>query len=269
MQKPFIDHPTLGIRHLLVELGRAEAYLYNQYLKTGDSWYINHTFHGYEGYVEFLSDWKELYTYNLRLDDSKKLKVHGLDVEREPGLSASLYTLLEEYTANPEVESFRNSLKVRLDTIGVERDNRYFILELRERIPKLSLPDDKNGQVINDILNNESFIDRMDKRDSLMAGAFIALDTTDEAYFGQFGFGHTWFNNNSLSAMLNNLEEYRDKILVINMFYVNTNKKYLFEGLSDCQIYFYKIDPEDENWGRFTKQGQWALILKDQNLFTQ
>ena len=64
--------------------------------------------------------------------------------------------------------------------------------------------------------------------------------------------------------MLNNLEEYRDKILVINMFYVNTNKKHFFKGLSDCQIYFYKIDPEDENWGRSIKQGQWALILKDQ-----
>lgn len=255
-----------GVRQLLMEFGRAEAYLYNSYLESGDEWYLKQTTFGFRGYQEFLTSWRRLYDYHRGLPEHKKIKVHGLDLEREPGLSASLYTLLAEYASDPEVESLRNSLKVRLDTIGVERDNHDFILELRERIPRLSLPPDENGQVIDAILNNESFLKRMDKRDSLMAEAFMALDTTDEAYFGQFGFAHTGLNaKNSLAGVLNNLEEYRDKIMVVNMYYIDTNKgNFPLQNLSDCPIFLYKIDPQDEQYGGFAKRGQWALILKDQ-----
>ena len=259
-----------GIRHLLIEFGRAEAYLYNQYLKTGEAWYINHTFQGYRGYVEFLSAWKELYNYNLRLDNSKKLIVHGLDLDREPSLSASLYELLSDYSTNSQIKDLRDSIKARLDTIGVERDAKGYIYHLRKRIPTHSLPNGEKKQIINDILYNQSFLSSMEKRDSLMAEAFMALDTTNEVYFGQFGFAHTMLSNkNTLAAILNSLKEYRNMIFVTNMFYINSSNRHPFEGLSDCQVYLYKIDPDDEKLGGFAKRGQWALVLKDQNLYTK
>ena len=259
-----------GIRHLLIEFGRAEAYLYNQYLKTGEAWYINHTFQGYSGYVEFLSAWKELYNYNLRLDNSKKLEVHGLDFEREPSISASLYKLLSGYSTDPQIKGLRDSIKARLDTIGVERDAKEYIYHLRSRISTPSLPDGEKKQIINDILYNQSFLSSMEKRDSLMAEAFMALDTTNEAYFGQFGFAHTMLSSkNTLAAVLNNSEEYRNKIFVTNMFYVDSSNRHPFEGLSDCQVYLYKIDPDDDKLGGFAKRGKWVLVLKDQNLYTK
>ena len=255
-----------GVRQLLLEFGRAEAYLYNSYLQSGDEWYLKQTIFGFNRYQEFLISWRRLYSYNKDLPENRKIIVHGLDFEREPGLSASLYTLLSEYNSNPEVERLRNSLKIRLDTIGIERDTRDFILELRERIPKLSLPHDENGRIINEILTNESFFTRMDKRDSLMAEAFMALDTTNEAYLGQFGMAHTWLDNvNGLGKILNSQEEYQQKVMVINMYYTETSRNnFPILNVSDCPIFLYRIDPQDQKYGGWAKRGQWALFLKDQ-----
>ncbi len=259
-----------GVRHLLIEFGQAEAYLYNQYLQTGDEWYINHTFQGFSGYVEFISAWRKLYEYNLGLDSSKKLVVNGLDLERDPGLSATMYKLLSPYQADPEINNLRDSIKARLDTIGVERDTKEYIYHLRSRVSTLPLPDDENKQIINDILNNQSFVSSMEKRDSLMAESFLALDTADEVYFGQFGFAHAMLSSrNGLAAILNNSEEYRNQVLVMNMYYVNSDNSHPFEGLSDCPVFLYRIDPDNEEWGGFAKRGQWAWVLKDQSRYTQ
>lgn len=241
-----------------------------RYLQTGDGWYLKHTFPGESGYQEFFTSWDKLYHYNKDLPDSGKLIVHGLDFEREPGLSASLYTLLSKYASNLEVERLRNTIKARLDTIGIERDTKEFILYLREKIPAISLPPDANKKVMDDIINNESFVSRLDKRDSLMAETFVAIDTTNEIYLGQFGLAHTMLNSSrGLGKLLNSHEKYHNKILVTNMFYVDTsNDNYPFKNLSDCPVFLYRIDPQDQQYGGFAKRGQWTLILKDQPNYT-
>lgn len=253
-----------GVRHLLIEFGRAEAYLYNQYLQTGDEWYINHTFHGFKMHREFLLSWKKLYAYNLELRTDKKLVVHGLDFEREPGLSASIHDLLSTSKNAPQVEDFINSIKIRLDTIGIERDPKDYIYYLREKIPSLSLPDDENKKVIDEILNNNSFKSNFSERDKYMALAFFELDRTEEVYLGQFGFGHTMMNNEKyLAGLLNSNEKYHDKILSIHMYYGGPKKSHL-DSLTNCSNYLYKITAstkELENYF-FYKRMHWLLYLK-------
>lgn len=272
LQADFFIHLNrkLGVRHLLIEFGRAEAYLYNQYLETGDEWYLNHTFHGFNRYKEFFSNWKKLYDYNSGLVSSKKLIVHGLDFEREPGLSASLYMLLRDHSGKPQVKGFLDSLQIRLDTIGVERDAKEFIYYLRERIPALSLPEDENSKVIDDILSNNSFVQNFSERDELMAQAFLEIDTTNELYFGQFGFAHTMLNSmQGLATVLNRHEKYHDQILVMNMYYVDSSTTHPFEDLADCPVFLYRFDPHDEKLGNIAERGQWAIILEDQKRFTK
>lgn len=259
-----------GVRHLLIEFGRAEAYLYNQYLHTGDEWYLDHTFHGFSRFKEFYASMKRLYSYNSELDKNKKLVVHGLDFEREPGLSASLYKLLSGDSHNSQIQSLRDSIYIRLDTIGIERDTKEYIYYLRSKIGNASLPGGKNKKLIEGILGNESFVSSMEKRDSLMAESFIALDTTNEVYLGQFGFAHTMLNSaNGLAVILNDLKEYHDKILVVNMVYVDSNHNHPLKNISGCPVFLYKIDPRDEEFGGFADRGQWALVLKGQSRYTQ
>ena len=207
--------------------------------------------------------------YNLGLDSHKKLIVHGLDFEREPGLSASLYELLSDYPTNPLIENLRDSIETRLDTIGVERDTKDYIYSLREKIPALSLPDDENKKIIDDILNNNAFASNLSERDKYMAQTFLALDTTDEVYLAQFGIAHTMLNTQGgLAVILNNLNQYHNKILVANMYKVNSKSSLPFKDLSDCPVFLYRFDPSDRKVEAFRKRGQWALILKDQPSYT-
>lgn len=258
-----------GIRHLLIEFGQAEAYLYNQYLQTGDEWYLQYTFHGASHFEEFYSSMKNLYEYNLSLDNDKKIMVHGLDYEREPGLSATIYKLLSSYT-DPQIKNLRDSVYNRLDTIGIERDTQEYIRYLRKQISKLPLASGKNKRMIRNILDNKASSTDLPKRDQYMAEQFQALDTTNEAYLGQFGFAHTMLNSaKGLAVVLNNTERYRDSILVINMYYMNSKDNHPMRDISGCPVFLLQLDAFGNKFGSFGDRGQWALVLKDQHRYTQ
>ncbi|QCK15210.1 hypothetical protein DCC35_10870 [Mangrovivirga cuniculi] len=113
-----------GIRHGIIEFGYAEAYLYNQILKTGEKSYLNYTSPGLSDYQLFFAGMEKLYEYYLTLDSGQKLLVHGFDLEREPGLSKVLYYLLPVESKDPAIASLREIINHRLETIGLERDNR-------------------------------------------------------------------------------------------------------------------------------------------------
>jgi len=264
---------TSGVRHLLIELGQAEAYLYNQYLQTGDERYLDYSFWGFTGYEEFYASTKKLYDYNAGLADDKKLVVHGLDFERDPSVSASLHQLLSDYPANLQIDSVRNFIQARLDTVGVERDIKEYILHLKDRISALSLPEDENKKIIDDILNNPAFFTNLETRDSLMAETFYTLDTAGEIYLGQFGAGHTMLNNRGgLANRLNGHEKYRGKILVTNMYpiYSGNAQDHPFENLSDCPVFLYRFDSSNDGpHAGANRRGQWALVLKEPKRYNQ
>ncbi len=256
-----------GVRHLLIEFGRAEAYLYNQYLQTGEEWYLNHTFQGFNQYKEFFTYWKKLYDYNMGLDNSKKLVVHGLDFEREPGLSASLSKLLEAYADHPQVKNLQDTLKMRLDTIGVERDTKAYIYHLRKSIPSLALPEGENKKVIDYIISNNAFLDNL--RDENMAQTFMALDSTDEVYLGQFGAVHAiMYNNSMLMSKLNSHERYHDKILAVHMYRGDLTRSNILDSVSPCSNYLYKINPSNKQLGDFRYRGHWIFYSKNGAYYT-
>lgn len=254
-----------GVRQLLIEFGRAEAYLYNRYLKTGNLSYLSQTFPGFNHFDKFFTGMKKLYEYNLVLERKKKIIVHGLDFEREPGLSTSLHELLSSYPTNPQIRNLLDSINIRLDTIGVERDTRDYIEFLKAKISALSLMDDENRRMINSILNNNASASSLWERDRQMAEAFIALDTTNEVYLAQLGLAHTMLNTQSgLAVILNKLDNYHSEILVVNMYVINSKSVLPFVNLSDCPVFLYRFDPSNERFAGFRERGQWALILKDQ-----
>jgi erythromycin esterase-like protein len=273
MEANYILQPALlihlnkhfGVRHLLIEFGRAEAYLYNRYLKTGDLSYLSHTFNGFNNYDKFFTGMKKLYEYNSGLEHNKKIIVHGLDLEREPGLSTSLYELLSYYPTDPQLRDLLDVLRTRLDTIGAERDNEDYIQFLKERISALSLPVDENKKTIDEILNNKAFYARLWERDQYMVETFMAMDTIDEVYLAQFGRAHTMLNTQEgFAVRLNKMDEYHNKILVVNMFAMDSKSTQPIMNVSDCPVFLYRLDPTDEQFAIYSKLGQWVLILKDQ-----
>ncbi len=253
-----------GVRNLVIEFGWAEVYLYNKYLETEDLYYLNHTSFGFSHFDIFYAALKRLYDYNLGLPTDKKLKVHGHDFEREPGLSASLYDLLSTYPSSPALENLKASIKARLDTIGIQRNVKEYTFFLRDQIAALSLPNDENKQIINNILNNNSFYPNLSARDEYMEKAFVAMDTTNEMYLGQFGWAHTMLNAwNGLAARLERLEKYKEKILVTIFYPVNNERSVDIKDESTCPVFLYRFDSTDEKTAGLRAKGQWALVLKN------
>lgn len=258
-----------GVRHLLIEFGRAEAYLYNQYLQTGDEWYLNHTFHGYKRYKESFSGWKKLYDYNSGLDASKKLVVHGLDVEREPGLSATMYKLLSVYEDNPQIKGLINSVKIRLDTIGIVRKPQDFVDYLTDRILAVSLPEDENKKIIDEILYTNPFLSNFSDRDKCMAETFMQLDSTNEVFLGQFGFAHAMLDNKRyLAGILNSHEKYHNKVLAIHMYYGDSTRSSFMNDISDCSNFLFRIDPSNKALGTFRYRMHWLFYSRNRILYT-
>lgn len=256
-----------GIRHLLIEFGRSEAYLYNQYLKTGDVKYLQKTTFGVGDFKEFFEDWKKLYQYNLELKPDKKLVVHGLDFEREPALSVSLHELLSQLPRNEELDALLSDIQTRIDTVQIVRKNDDYIDFLKRSIEELSLPNNHQKIIIDDIINNVSFLSKMSSRDKNMAEAFIAIDTLNEAYLGQFGLAHTWMNvPQGFTRVLDDTEAYKGKVLVVNMFDIKSTSEahYQYNELSNCEVFFYKFDPSGNERDRLKDWGHWTLFLKDQ-----
>jgi hypothetical protein len=115
-----------------------------------------------------------------------------------------------------------------------------------------------------------TFVSNLSQRDQNMAQAFVELDTTNEVYLGQFGFAHTQLNGGeSLGRLLNEHKKYHDKVLILNMYYIESGNNNPFESLADCQVFLYRFDPSGDKLEGFRQRGQWAIILKDQKRYSQ
>lgn len=284
-----------GIRHLLLEYGRAEAWLYNKYLETGNEKYISYTNPGFNRYSEFLNCWEKIYNYNRFIDPDKRILVHGLDFEREPGLSAALYELFYPYRNEPGVKDIFYKIKARYDTIGIERDTKVYILDLREKLKNLILPEGTERNMINEMVYNNSFYSNLYDRDKFMVESFLKVDTTQEVYFGQFGTGHTRLDNHEwFAGYLNTLKDYQNKILVINLHYEDSyfranepvtyafindvgffNKKTIkhnlafFNNLTVCDTFLYRIIPADKYLEALHNKCQYIFYLRHQMGYTK
>jgi hypothetical protein len=98
-----------------------------------------------------------------------------------------------------------------------------------------------------------------------MAGTFMAMDTTDEVYFGQFGIAHTMLDApTGMATILNALDQYHDKVFVANMNLSGSGKPHPLSTLSECPVFLYRFDPADPASELARKRGPWILLLKDQ-----
>ncbi len=71
---------TQGITDVFMEIGTGAAWMYNSYLETGDTLFINKPVLPYSQQKNYRTFWQALYNYNSGLN--KKLRIHGIDFER-------------------------------------------------------------------------------------------------------------------------------------------------------------------------------------------
>ncbi len=258
-----------GVNNILIEWGRAEAYLINEYLRTGDENFLKWTSFGYFNWEVELASWNF-----IRENCSKNTKVYGVDFEREPALTASVYLLLDKSS------NLKEQLNARLDTLKFSSNTNEFKQWLFENIP-----DEYKNEAIMEILSNESSKSDFYGRDEKMVNYFNSIKKPDEKYFGRFGTMHTQLDNPQVFAGMLSINH---KIISINIHYQDswynedTKVKYSFLNdrgffkrktirnnidyavkLTNCENYLFKITPSNKYLKKVGLKGQYLIFLRD------
>lgn len=77
-----------GVKYFIPEIPHSEGWLYNKYLTTGDDSLLRQLAGGWDNnslkFTKYDAAWKEIKNFYLSLDENKRFKVIGLDVESTP-----------------------------------------------------------------------------------------------------------------------------------------------------------------------------------------
>ncbi len=258
-----------GVNNILIEWGRADAYLINEFFKTGNKSLLEHSSFGYFNWQEELDSWEY-----IRNNCSKNTKVYGVDFEREPSLTASIYFLLDKDSG------LKEQLKTRLDTLKFSSNTDEFKGWLSENIPE-----EYKSEEILEILSNKASKKDFYGRDEKMFEYFLSIKKSGERYFGRFGTMHTQLDNTEVFAGMLNADY---KLISINIHYqdswYNEDVKVKYSFLNDkgffkrktirnnldyyknvapCNDYIIEVSPANKYIKEVALKGQYLIYLTD------
>lgn len=213
-------HARHGIKHVFMEVGIAAAYLFNQYLNTGDTTLIHGLVYTDHHYKDF---WKDLHAYNITIPADKRLVIHGVDFERTEVLKvlavttpvpASLQDVFNRMAAAHTLNAFDPEFEQLLCLIQSEfsaKENEVKQL-YGERYPLVSR-----------IIRNDCPItQRAIPRNKVMYRHLTEAlkDSSIHTFVGFFGQAHTTYNTpSSLPNSLKKESDYKGKVFTFMSVY--------------------------------------------------
>lgn len=103
-------HSNAGVRNVLMEAGGSIGWLVNQYVQTGDTFYLSAiTEYTFDEYSE---SFKSLKRFNNKLDSTEKIKVIGIDLERSAPLALKVLSMLM-----PKDKTPHDSISLHIEAI--------------------------------------------------------------------------------------------------------------------------------------------------------
>jgi len=202
-----------GVHDVFMEIGHAAAWLFNQYLRTGDTALLTNPVLPYywaKGYYALF--WQKLYTLNQSLPEADKIVIHGTDFERVEAFK----TLLLLRPAGQEVPVPLQSLMASIELYSqmpYDRFDKELVAAL-EQVQKSILQNESvaavyygnNWKTVQRIINNPAkHTGRVPARNQTMYQAIIS--TMQEKHITQmvgfFGAAHTLYTDRqSVSSRL-------------------------------------------------------------------
>jgi hypothetical protein len=84
----------------------------------------------------------------------------------------------------------------------------------------------------------------------LVYGCVLHWDGYDQWYLANTAWPCS-YHDEYIAFILNNLDNFQQKILVVNMYATNSKSTLPFMNLSDCPIFLDHFDPSDEQFAAF------------------
>lgn len=214
-----------GIRVYIVELGTSHAFLFNQFLLTGNQDLIS----GFnESETQF---WIELKRFND--NNEEKIEVIGIDFERSSAIKKTFEIILDPYLPN-EIDHNIRELKSAFESMPDPKTRDAIIEEMRQHINENEAVYKEylggNFDTFHSIIFNESPVTGTTKRDKYMIANLKKYHERNPGsrYFGVFGISHTNRNNNTLIGMLSKDEKlpFYKSVTVFSPQYMNCETNY-------------------------------------------
>jgi hypothetical protein len=256
-----------GIRNVVMEMGKSDAYLFNQYFQKGDTTILDANGHDAET-LQRLKQWESLYR-------DTKCTLWGIDFEREPYV-LSIRGILKNNPAAQKTQlyDYLNRLANDLDGEDDEANRKKHIGNyekarsiFREEQTQLKALLGDDYRVVEEIMLNPATERKMKKRDEAMTQNLMQ-QLGNTPFICIVGAGHTNFDDNTLLKRYAK-EKGNKGILLINMLCKNCyNTSYYGSVVSPLAGDF---KDKDESYfsgvcDKYCKEGVFTLI--DQRALT-
>ncbi|QEH43058.1 erythromycin esterase family protein [Chitinophaga sp. XS-30] len=216
-------HERYEVRDVFMEIGHAAAFLYNQYLLTGDTSLIKGLVYTEFYYREF---WQDLYTYNLGLPEQERLIIHGIDFERPeairvltmlrgqavvPAVLEPVFTQMEQGELLPDFSRAFRELWAQIRMTFMEHDDAVKALYKG------------NYDIVQRIIRNDCPVTAraIPRNAAMFASLSAALKVNGIRRFaGFFGQAHTTYSSrSSLPNQLRKMPGFTGKVLTFGTVY--------------------------------------------------
>lgn len=269
-----------GLTHFFMEAGHSSDILLNKYLETGDESYL---------YVNDKTFWRAIYGHNSTLPANNKLKYFGIDFESRLTYVQAMKSILPGTMPPQVIRSFIDLIKNANDSA---KDCGY-ILSLNSKLKK-ALPGFRKefAEFYKDqfidfekmVMNKGNCNDVYRNRNKNMYLNFLSFtrEFNKPIYYGELGEAHTILKTKNTAYLINNSEEFKDKVCVINLYCHNC--KTSIEDVSnwplkniekDIQEYFlpycnsdftiFDVSDKTEITEKYRAYGQFLIIAKNQD----
>ncbi len=276
---------NLGVRNIFLEFGAPAAVCVNNYLKAGDSTKLFTSL--YLKNKPNMELWKPYFDYNK--NSNSKISFFGIDFNRPSSYLKALKQLLPENQPN---ESISKAIEIIKGGDETNNDCSY-ILKLNSKL-KEDLNNNKQefmnfiGKNYLDferiIINEGTCKDERRNRNYNMVDNFLLFDSivNDNLYYGELGMAHTILKNKVFASILNEKQNFKNKVCVINIYCHNCStpeekvSNYPLSKIEDDIInYFLPLCSSDftifdlsgssELVSKYKEYGQFLILAKNQN----
>lgn len=289
-------HKRAHIRYLLIEASPSEGFLYDNYLQTGNDYYLRNNSYA------FIEDdrifWKGVYRYNASLPDSSKIRVFGVENYKiEPFVQAMVLMFIDATRGKgipTRVLGVYNQVSKNLNTYKGHRKLFDLVkkgIKTHPEVYKKYLG--KNFWYCQYIVTNPLHRENSGQRDKRMALNITKLLKwfKQGRFFGIFGVDHTtkYRKQKNMRYYLANGQN-KASILGVDAHYTNSKaifngEEYEYQYISafktkhfDCLDFFKKasrtnltlISPHQALLKRykFVPNGDFIIYLKNQKAYT-
>ena len=266
----FIRHlnKKFGVKDVFMEIGYSAAYFYNLYLNTGDTLILkyNNSIYSNGKYKIF---WGKLFKYNKTTPDNLKIKIHGIDFERNEALKLFDTLKIKDALIPKNLITTFEKITILSDDKSLSAFDKRFHTEF-SKIKSTFLDNEnyikniygENHEILKSILNNKTpTTNKIKPRNMIWFNNIseIIKDKKIEKIVCFFGASHT--SNDKVSSITNKIKEienFKDSILTIKGIY---NHFFSYGQMSDTPQIFEFGHKEKEIFEKYSNPFCRATIV--------